>query len=205
LTYLSDSTKKTGQRLVGDVDFGSASNVAAFITPVPGGVGPMTVAQLMVNTLQSAERHWEESRSRKVKPLKLDIQEKVPSDIEIAMAQMPKPVAQLAHEIGLLPDELESYGKYKAKVELSILDRLKHRKNGKYIVVSGITPTPLGEGKSTTTIGLAQAIGAHLGRPAFACVRQPSQGPTFGIKGGAAGGGYSQVIPMDEVRVCAIN
>ena len=67
------------------------------------------------------------------------------------------------------------------------------------IWASSITPTPLGEGKSTTTIGLAQALGAHLGRPAFACVRQPSQGPTFGIKGGAAGGGYSQVIPMDEV------
>lgn len=73
--------------------------------------------------------------------------------------------------------------------------------NGKYIVVAGITPTPLGEGKSTTTIGLAQALGAHLGKSAFACVRQPSQGPTFGIKGGAAGGGYSQVIPMDEFNL----
>lgn len=75
------------------------------------------------------------------------------------------------------------------------------RSNGKYIVVAGITPTPLGEGKSTTTIGLAQALGAHLGKTAFACVRQPSQGPTFGIKGGAAGGGYSQVIPMDEFNL----
>lgn len=141
------------------------------------------------------------------------------SDIQIAQAQTPKPVADLAAELGLRPDELESYGKYKAKVELSVLERLAHRKDGKYIVISGsvacqynllchflitffhlrITPTPLGEGKSTTTIGLAQALGAHLGRPAFACVRQPSQGPTFGIKGGAAGGGYSQVIPMDEV------
>ncbi|KAI0062253.1 FTHFS-domain-containing protein [Artomyces pyxidatus] len=199
--YLPDASKKSGQRLVGDVDFASASNVASHITPVPGGVGPMTVAQLMSNTLSSAERHWEEVRSRKVKPLKLDIQEKVPSDIEIAMAQTPKPVTQLAEEIGLLPDELESYGKYKAKVELSVLERLSHRKDGKYVVISGITPTPLGEGKSTTTIGLAQALGAHLGRPAFACVRQPSQGPTFGIKGGAAGGGYSQVIPMDEFNL----
>jgi methylenetetrahydrofolate dehydrogenase (NADP+)/methenyltetrahydrofolate cyclohydrolase/formyltetrahydrofolate synthetase len=115
------------------------------------------------------------------------------------MEQTPKPVLQLAREVGFLPDELEIYGKYKAKVELSVLERLQHRKNGKYVVISGITPTPLGEGKSTTTIGLSQAIGAHLGRPTFACVRQPSQGPTFGIKGGAAGGGYSQVIPMDEV------
>ncbi|KAH8106842.1 C-1-tetrahydrofolate synthase, partial [Cristinia sonorae] len=199
--YVPDSTKKTGQRLVGDVDFESASSVASFITPVPGGVGPMTVALLMTNTLRAAERIWEQARSLRIKPLKLDIKEKVPSDIEISEAQTPKPVTQLAHEIGLLPDELESYGKYKAKVELSVLDRLAHRKDGKYIVISGITPTPLGEGKSTTTIGLAQALGAHLGRPAFACVRQPSQGPTFGIKGGAAGGGYSQVIPMDEFNL----
>lgn len=199
--YIPDATKKSGQRLVGDVNFASASAVASHITPVPGGVGPMTVAMLMANTLRSAERLWERARGLKLKPLKLDIKEKVPSDIEIAMAQTPKPVTQLAHEIGLLPDELESYGKYKAKVELSVLDRLAHRKDGKYIIISGITPTPLGEGKSTTTIGLAQALGAHLGRPAFACVRQPSQGPTFGIKGGAAGGGYSQVIPMDEFNL----
>ncbi|KAH9935047.1 FTHFS-domain-containing protein [Fomitopsis serialis] len=193
--YIPDATKKSGQRLVGDVHFASASAVASYITPVPGGVGPMTVAMLMANTLRSAERLWQKERDLKLKPLKLDILAKVPSDIEIAMAQTPKPVAQLAYEIGLQPDEVESYGKYKAKVELGVLDRLAHRKDGKYICVSGITPTPLGEGKSTTTIGLAQALGAHLGRPAFACVRQPSQGPTFGIKGGAAGGGYSQVIP----------
>ncbi|KAI0256698.1 P-loop containing nucleoside triphosphate hydrolase protein [Lactifluus subvellereus] len=199
--YIPDPTRKSGQRLVGDVDFASASSVASHITPVPGGVGPMTVAQLMFNTLKSAERIWEDTCSRKVKPLKLSIKEKVPSDIEIAMEQIPKPIHQLAREVGLLPDELESYGKYKAKVELSVLERLKHRKNGKYVVISGITPTPLGEGKSTTTIGLSQAICAHLGRPAFACVRQPSQGPTFGIKGGAAGGGYSQVIPMDEFNL----
>ncbi|KAJ7097924.1 formate--tetrahydrofolate ligase-domain-containing protein [Mycena belliarum] len=201
INYIPDATKKSGKRLVGDVDFASASMVASHITPVPGGVGPMTVAMLMENTMQSAERLWEKQRQLKVKPLKLNILEKVPSDIEIAMAQTPKRVAELGMEIGLLPDELESYGKYKAKVELSVLDRLAHRKDGKYIVISGITPTPLGEGKSTTTIGLAQALGAELGRPAFACVRQPSQGPTFGIKGGAAGGGYSQVIPMDEFNL----
>jgi methylenetetrahydrofolate dehydrogenase (NADP+)/methenyltetrahydrofolate cyclohydrolase/formyltetrahydrofolate synthetase len=159
----------------------------------------MTVAQLMFNTLKSAERLWEDARSRKLKPLKLHLKENVPSDIEIAMEQTPKPILQLGQELGLLPDELESYGKYKAKIGLSVLERLAHRKDGKYVVISGITPTPLGEGKSTTTIGLSQALGAHLGRPSFACVRQPSQGPTFGIKGGAAGGGYSQVIPMDEV------
>ncbi|KAF5380980.1 hypothetical protein D9615_003959 [Tricholomella constricta] len=201
INYIPDATKKSGQRLVGDVEYSSAAAVASHITPVPGGVGPMTVAMLMENTLQSAERLWNTTRERKVKPLKLKVLEKVPSDLEIARAQTPKPITQLAHEIGLLPDELESFGKYKAKVDLSVLDRLAHRKNGKYIVVAGITPTPLGEGKSTTTLGLVQALGAELGRPAFACVRQPSQGPTFGIKGGAAGGGYSQVIPMDEFNL----
>ncbi|KAF9500864.1 FTHFS-domain-containing protein [Pleurotus eryngii] len=201
INFVPDATKKSGQRLVGDVEFESAYKVASHITPVPGGVGPMTVAMLMENTFKAAQRQWESSRNRVLKPLKLNILEKVPSDIDIAMAQTPKPVTQLANELGLLPDEVESYGKYKAKIELSVLDRLAHRKDGKYIIVAGITPTPLGEGKSTTTIGLAQALGAELGRPAFACVRQPSQGPTFGIKGGAAGGGYSQVIPMDEFNL----
>ena len=97
----------------------------------------MTVAMLMENTLISAERLWEQSRERKIKPLKLNILEKVPSDIEISMAQTPKPITQLATEIGIHHSELEDYGKYKAKVELSILDRLSHRKDGKYIVVSG--------------------------------------------------------------------
>jgi methylenetetrahydrofolate dehydrogenase (NADP+)/methenyltetrahydrofolate cyclohydrolase/formyltetrahydrofolate synthetase len=97
----------------------------------------MTVALLMENVYSSAVRLWEKARSRKVKPLAIDVQEKVPSDIEIAMAQTPKPVTQLAKEIGLLPDELESYGKFKAKVELSVLNRLAHRKDGKYIVVAG--------------------------------------------------------------------
>ena len=122
---------------MGDVDYEAASTVASHITPVPGGVGPMTVAMLMANTLKAAERIWEEGRSLRLKPLKLNILEKVPSDIEISLAQTPKPVAELAHEIGIHPDELESYGKYKAKVELSVLDRLAHRKDGKYIIISG--------------------------------------------------------------------
>ena len=96
---------------------------------------------------------------------------------------------------------MDLYGKKKAKVSLSTLDRLSSRKTGRYVCVAGITPTPLGEGKSTTTIGLVQAIGSQLKKNVFACVRQPSQGPTFGIKGGAAGGGYSQVIPMDEFNL----
>jgi len=133
----SDETKKTGQRLVGDVEFSTAANVASYITPVPGGVGPMTVAMLMENTLIAASRQWEEARERKIKPLPLKMLDKVPSDIEIAMAQTPKPISDLAHEIGITANELENYGKYKAKVDLSILDRLSHRKDGKYIIVAG--------------------------------------------------------------------
>ncbi|KTG02920.1 hypothetical protein cypCar_00032852 [Cyprinus carpio] len=115
--------------------------------------------------------------------------------------QTPKPISQLAQEIGLLPEELEAYGNTKAKVHLSLLNRLQHQPNGKYVLVAGITPTPLGEGKSTVTIGLVQALSAHLKLNSFACLRQPSQGPTFGVKGGAAGGGYAQVIPMEEFNL----
>ena len=126
---------------------------------------------------------------------------RVPSDIEIAQAATPLPINQIASEAGILPEELDLYGKTKAKVHLSIRDRLKNSPNGKYIVVTAITPTPLGEGKTTTTVGLSQALGAHLGKKVFTCIRQPSQGPTFGIKGGAAGGGYSQIIPMEEFNL----
>jgi formyltetrahydrofolate synthetase len=126
---------------------------------------------------------------------------RVPSDIEIAQAATPIPIHRIAAEIGIQPDELELYGKNKAKVHLSVRDRLKNVPNGKYVVVTAITPTPLGEGKTTTTVGLSQALGAHLGKKVFTCVRQPSQGPTFGIKGGAAGGGYSQIIPMEEFNL----
>ncbi|XP_058390136.1 monofunctional C1-tetrahydrofolate synthase, mitochondrial isoform X2 [Diceros bicornis minor] len=125
----------------------------------------------------------------------------VPSDIEISRAQTPKAVDVLAKEIGLLPDEIEIYGKSKAKVRLSLLERFKDQADGKYVLVAGITPTPLGEGKSTVTIGLVQALTAHLNINSFACLRQPSQGPTFGVKGGAAGGGYAQVIPMEEFNL----
>uniref|UniRef100_A0A8C2ZQP3 Methylenetetrahydrofolate dehydrogenase (NADP+ dependent) 1b n=1 Tax=Cyclopterus lumpus TaxID=8103 RepID=A0A8C2ZQP3_CYCLU len=112
-----------------------------------------------------------------------------------------EPIDCLAREVGLLSDEVELFGKTKAKVQLKIIKRLQAQPDGKYVVVTGITPTPLGEGKSTTTIGLVQALGAHMKLNVFACVRQPSQGPTFGIKGGAAGGGYSQVIPMEEFNL----
>ena len=136
-------------------------------------------------------------------PIPLELKQPVPSDIEIAQNQMQfaKPITQVAAEIGLLEDELEPYGKYMAKVSLDVLERLKDVPDGKYIDVTAITPTPLGEGKTTTTVGLSQALGAHLGKNVFTCIRQPSQGPTFGIKGGAAGGGYSQIIPMENFNL----
>ncbi|KAJ3318074.1 tetrahydrofolate synthase [Boothiomyces sp. JEL0866] len=189
-----------GTNAIEDVDYESASQVASLITPVPGGVGPMTVAMLLQNTLESAERYTKGYKAP-VEYLFPELKTPVPSDIDIAMAQTPKNIRKIANELGLSSSEFEPYGPYKAKISLSVLERLGHRHDGNYVVVAGITPTPLGEGKSTTTIGLVQAIGAHLKIPAIACVRQPSQGPTFGIKGGAAGGGYSQVIPMDEFNL----
>jgi len=137
----------------------------------------------------------------KIKYLPIQTQIPVPSDIKIATSQTPKDISVLAREVGLLNSEVDQYGKKKAKISLDVLNRLKDEPNGKYILVTAITPTPLGEGKTVLTIGLTQALGAHLKKNCFACVRQPSQGPTFGIKGGAAGGGYSQVIPMDEFNL----
>lgn len=200
--FVDDDTKAKGYRLVGDVEFASAKERASYITPVPGGVGPMTVAMLLDNVIISAERAYDAaSKPRVVKPLQIDVKTPVPSDIDVSRSQEPKIVTDLALEMGVLPSEVEPYGSSKAKCKLTILDRLRDRPNGKYVLVAGITPTPLGEGKSTTTVGLAQALGAHLNKMCVACVRQPSMGPTFGIKGGAAGGGYSQVIPMDEFNL----
>ncbi|KAF5270869.1 hypothetical protein FQA39_LY08314 [Lamprigera yunnana] len=203
INAIPDATKKSGQRLVGDVAYNEASQVASYITPVPGGVGPMTVAMLMKNTVISAQRAAQKVLESKwnLRPLRLHLQNPVPSDIEIARSQEPKHIMQLGEEIGLYPNEISQYGSKKAKIALSVLDRLKLQKNGKYVVVAGITPTPLGEGKSTTTLGLVQALSIHKSRNTFACLRQPSQGPTFGIKGGAAGGGYSQVIPMEDFNL----
>ncbi|CAE7178612.1 hypothetical protein P3342_002141 [Pyrenophora teres f. teres] len=199
--FIPDETKKSGQRLVGDVDYESAVEVASHITPVPGGVGPMTIAMLLQNLVDSADATYDRQKKRKISALPIRIEDPIPSDIAISRKQHPKQITTVAKEVGILPHELEPYGATKAKVDLSLLKRLEHRRNGRYILIAGITPTPLGEGKSTTTIGVAQALGAHLGRICFANVRQPSMGPTFGIKGGAAGGGYSQVIPMDQFNL----
>uniref|UniRef100_A0A8B9T9Q1 formate--tetrahydrofolate ligase n=1 Tax=Anas platyrhynchos TaxID=8839 RepID=A0A8B9T9Q1_ANAPL len=163
----------------------------------------LAVAMRMQNMVKNTERWIQSQQFRKwdLRCLKLQPLSPVPSDIEISRAQSPKAVDVLAKEIGLLTDEIEIYGQTKAKVRLSLLERLKDQPDGKYVLVAGITPTPLGEGKSTVTIGLVQALTAHLNINSFACLRQPSQGPTFGVKGGAAGGGYAQVIPMEEFNL----
>lgn len=124
----------------------------------------------------------------------------VPSDLDIAQAATVRPIMEVAAELGLEADDLILFGRSKAKVHLDVLQKVSHRPKGKYIDVTAITPTPLGEGKTTTTVGLVQGLGI-LGHKAIACIRQPSQGPTFGIKGGAAGGGYSQVIPMEDFNL----
>ncbi|GIL12351.1 MAG: formate--tetrahydrofolate ligase [Chloroflexota bacterium] len=125
----------------------------------------------------------------------------VPSDIEIAQSANLLHINKIAEQLGLDPDtDLEHYGKYMAKINLEVLDRLKGRPDAKYVDVTAITPTPLGEGKSTTLVGLGQAM-KHIGRRAVITIRQPSQGPTFGIKGGAAGGGYSQIVPMENFNL----
>jgi formate--tetrahydrofolate ligase len=122
------------------------------------------------------------------------------SDIEIAHQATVRPARDIGEEIGLLPDEIEPNGRHKAKVSLRVLDRLKDHPDGRYVLVTAITPTPLGEGKTLTTVGLGQAFRA-AGHTTFSCIRQPSLGPVFGIKGGAAGGGYSQVVPMEDINL----
>ncbi|HHZ19262.1 MAG TPA: formate--tetrahydrofolate ligase [Firmicutes bacterium] len=122
------------------------------------------------------------------------------SDIEIAQSVKLRPITEVAKEAGLLDEEIEPYGRYKAKIALSALSRLADRPDGKLIYVTAITPTPAGEGKTCTAIGLAQALG-RLNKKVMLALREPSLGPTFGVKGGAAGGGYSQVLPMEEINL----
>ena len=139
------------------------------------------------------EAQLKEGKSKKPTP-------KVPSDIEIAQASKMKPIIDIAKKLNIKEDDLELYGKYKAKVSLDLLERNKNKPDGKYIDVTAITPTPLGEGKTVTTIGLTMGLNT-IGKQATVCIRQPSLGPVFGIKGGAAGGGYSQVVPMEDFNL----
>lgn len=122
------------------------------------------------------------------------------SDIAIAQQAKLRPITEVAEELSLNLDEIELYGRYKAKVDLQVLERLQNQPSGKLIYTTAITATPAGEGKTCTTIGLTQALG-KLGKNAIACIREPSLGPTFGIKGGAAGGGYAQVVPMEDINL----
>ncbi|MDD3513052.1 MAG: formate--tetrahydrofolate ligase [Synergistaceae bacterium] len=124
----------------------------------------------------------------------------VPSDIEIAQGSELRPIVEIAEKLGIGESELEQYGKYKAKISPEVWDRVKGNADGKLILVTAITPTPAGEGKTTTTVGLAQAL-AKRGKKTSLAIREPSLGPSFGVKGGAAGGGYSQVIPMEDINL----
>src|SRR5216683_2504043 len=123
------------------------------------------------------------------------------SDIEISQAATKRRIADVARErLGIAPENLEPYGHYKAKISIDYIKTLKDKPNGKLILVSAITPTPAGEGKTTTTVGLTDALN-HIGKKAMLCLREPSLGPCFGVKGGAAGGGYAQVVPMEDINL----
>ncbi|MEC9069936.1 MAG: formate--tetrahydrofolate ligase, partial [SAR324 cluster bacterium] len=124
----------------------------------------------------------------------------MPSDIEISQNAVMKPIVEIAPQLGISDDDLEQFGKYKAKIENNVWESVKDRPDGKLILVTAVTPTPAGEGKTCTSIGLAQAFG-QLGVKHALALREPSMGPTFGIKGGAAGGGYSQVLPMEDINM----
>ena len=122
------------------------------------------------------------------------------SDVEIAQQAKMKPITQVGAELGIGEDELELYGKYKAKLDLSVWERLKDRPDGKLVLVSAINPTPAGEGKTTNTVGIGDAL-RRLGKKVVLALREPSLGPCFGVKGGAAGGGYAQVVPMEDINL----
>ena len=124
----------------------------------------------------------------------------MPSSLEIAQEAELRPIAEIAEALGLSEDEYDPYGRYKAKVSLSVLDRLSDQPDGKLIDVTAITPTKAGEGKTTTSVSLTQGLG-HIGKNPVLCLREASLGPVFGIKGGAAGGGYAQVVPMEDMNL----
>ena len=123
------------------------------------------------------------------------------SDIEIAQqAEMTNIIDLAESQLGLTDDKLDAYGRYKAKVSLSVMDELAEREDGRLILVTAISPTPAGEGKTTTTIGLSDALN-RIGKKSMVCIREPAMGPCFGMKGGAAGGGYAQVVPMEDINL----
>lgn len=122
------------------------------------------------------------------------------SDIEIAQSTKLKPIEEIAEAVGIRKKDLELYGNYKAKVNFNLLEELKGKEDGKLVLVTAINPTPAGEGKTTTSVGLADALN-KIGKKVMVALREPSLGPVFGIKGGAAGGGYAQVVPMEDINL----
>ena len=122
------------------------------------------------------------------------------TDIQIAQEAVMKPIKEVAASVGIKEDDLELYGKYKAKLSDDLWEEIKERPNGKLVLVTAINPTPAGEGKTTTSVGLGQAM-AKLNKKAIIALREPSLGPCFGVKGGAAGGGYAQVVPMEDLNL----
>ena len=122
------------------------------------------------------------------------------SDIEIAQQAKMKRITEVAQTLGIADEHLEPYGHYKAKVSLDYVDSLKGKPDGKLILVTAISPTPAGEGKTTTTVGLGDALN-RIGKKTVICLREPSLGPVFGVKGGAAGGGYAQIVPMEDINL----
>jgi len=122
------------------------------------------------------------------------------SDIEIAQKATMKRITEVASRLGIADDHLEPYGHYKAKISLDYVDSLKGKPDGKLVLVTAISPTPAGEGKTTTTVGLGDALN-RIGKKTVICLREPSLGPVFGVKGGAAGGGYAQIVPMEDINL----
>ena len=122
------------------------------------------------------------------------------TDVQIAQSAQMQPIKEIAAKVGLVEDDLELYGKYKAKISLEAISKVKDNKDGKLVLVTAINPTPAGEGKTTTMIGLSQALN-KLGKKSIVAMREPSLGPCFGVKGGAAGGGYAQVVPMEDINL----
>lgn len=157
---------------------------------------PARMAQVVRRAAGSAVQAGTRRRHGLTRALTADqLLDPVPPDLAVAQSVEPLPIGEVAAAAGLLPNELFPVGHTMAKVQLSVLDRLAGQNEGHYVLVAGVTPTPLGEGKSTTAAGLTQALGAHLNKHVFATLRQPSMGPTFGIKGGAAGGGIQSLEP----------
>ncbi|XP_060772283.1 C-1-tetrahydrofolate synthase, cytoplasmic isoform X2 [Neoarius graeffei] len=199
INYITDNSRPSGMRVVGDVHYPSAKEQAGYITPVPGGVGPMTVAMLMENTVKSAKKYLETFRPGKWNMTSTNLKPQNPqaSDVHNSQCSARKPIHQLAKEVGLFSKETEPFGRSRMSVSLDVLKRLGKQPDGKYVAVTGITSIPLTEGRRTVTLGLAQALCGHLKVNAFACVTQPSLRHCFGVRGAAVGGGCSQ-ISMEE-------